>query len=269
MANQHNCSRSSFQFIKEILAIFTLVIMIAFDATTAPVCFQSDVKQVPLVELYTSEGCSSCPPAEDWLNRAKDSPALWKAFVPVAFHVDYWNSLGWKDRWSAPEFSQRQREYAQLWRAENIYTPCFVLSGVEWHGWLIHRDAPGGSGGGVGVLEVHSAGTNRWAATFVPAKPAKENFEIHASLLGGDLDSDIKAGENSGRKLHHEFIVLDLVNIGMANSNGVAHGKFILNTSQHSGVGTLALAVWITRPGDLMPLQATGGWLSQVQTISK
>ncbi|HEX4349582.1 MAG TPA: DUF1223 domain-containing protein, partial [Verrucomicrobiae bacterium] len=99
---------------KTIFKALTLTTFIAAGAQAEPFHFQSEVKQVSLVELYTSEGCSSCPPAEYWLNQLKHSPGLWKNFVPVAFHVDYWNSLGWKDHWSAPEFSERQRDYAQL-----------------------------------------------------------------------------------------------------------------------------------------------------------
>ena len=193
--------------------------------------FQSDVKQVSLMELYTSEGLQQLPAtAENWLNRLKDSPGLWKSFVPVAFHVDYWNSLGWKDRFSSPEFSERQRDYAQLWHADNIYTPCFVLNGVEWHGWLGHHDAPA-SNEDVGVLEVKSTGTNRWSVTFAPLNPATGNFEIHAALLAGGQDSSVKAGENRGRNLHHEFAALDLVSIGMTTTSGIAQGKFILDTS--------------------------------------
>ncbi len=71
----------------------------------------------------------------------------------------------------------------------------------------------------------------------------------------------MKAGENRGRNLHHEFAALDLVSIGMTTSHGVAHGKFILDTSRYVSEKTLGLAVWITRPGELTPLQATGGWL--------
>jgi hypothetical protein len=250
---------------KTIFMTAALTTLITAGAAAGQFRFQSDVKQVSLVELYTSEGCSSCPPAEDWLNRLKDSPELWKSFVPVAFHVDYWNSLGWKDRFSSPEFSERQRDYAQLWHAENIYTPCFILNGAEWHGWLGRRDALG-PGEDVGVLEVKSTGTNRWSATFVPAGQATGNFEIHAALLAGGLDSDVKAGENRGRNLHHEFAALDLVNIGLTTSHGVAHGKFILDSSRYASEKTLGLAVWITRPGELTPLQATGGWLAQINS---
>ena len=70
------------------------------EAQTAAIQFHSAPKRTALLELYTSEGCSSCPPAEAWLSRLEYSPRLWRDFVPVAFHVDYWNYLGWKDNWS-------------------------------------------------------------------------------------------------------------------------------------------------------------------------
>src|SRR5579862_6783150 len=90
-------------------------------AHAAPIQFQSSERQVALVELYTSEGCSSCPPAEAWLSRLKDKPGLWSEFVPVAFHVEYWDALGWRDKWSSKDYSERQRDYAASWGSDNIY----------------------------------------------------------------------------------------------------------------------------------------------------
>ena len=246
---------------KSSLILFSATLLIIQPAMAQPALrFQSAPGRTALVELYTSEGCSSCPPAEDWLNRLKDSPGLWKDFVPVAFHVDYWNSPGWKDRLSSPDFSERQRDYAQLWQAENIYTPCFVLNGAEWHGWLGRREPPAPDGE-AGVLVVKSTATNRWNATFAPANPVPGNFQIHAALLACDVDSQVTGGENRGRSLRHEFAALDLVSIGMTTSNGIAHGKFILDTSRYASEKALAIAAWITRPGELTPIQATGGWL--------
>ncbi|MGH7869893.1 MAG: DUF1223 domain-containing protein, partial [Candidatus Dormibacteraceae bacterium] len=85
--------------------------------------FRSAATQTALLELFTSEGCSSCPPAERWLTGLKDSPRLWEAFVPVAFHVDDWDRLGWPDRWASKEFSDRQRAYAASWGSASLYTP--------------------------------------------------------------------------------------------------------------------------------------------------
>src|ERR1700743_1102514 len=98
-----------------------LAFMLCARVEALPLVFQSSGHQTTLLELYTSEGCSSCPPAEAWLSKLKENPGLWSEFVPVAFHVDYWNNLGWRDRWSDGQFSERQRKYAQHWSADNIY----------------------------------------------------------------------------------------------------------------------------------------------------
>lgn len=245
----------------KILMSLVLAATISAGSQAAPIRFQSGEKQVSLVELYTSEGCSSCPPAEAWLARLKASPDLWKKFAPMALHVDYWDSLGWKDRWSSPEFTGRQRAYAEAWKSDNIYTPCFVLNGKEWHGWFFRQGIASASDEDKGVLAVSSPDTNYWRVTFVPAQPLTTGCEIHAALLAGGLNSDVKAGENSGRRLPHEFVVLDLVQIGMTVSNGVARGRFILNPTRYGPQNDLAMTVWVTRPGALEPLQATGGWL--------
>ena len=223
--------------------------------------FESGSEQTALLELYTSEGCNSCPPAEEQLTQLRNSPRLWKDFVPVAFHVDYWNQLGWKDPWSTAEFSERQQSYAQAWHSGNVYTPCFILNGKEWHGWLTGRNGPPVSHQLAGILTVTSGDTNLWQASFFPEKPANTRYEIHATLLIGGISSDVKAGENKGRRLKHDFAAMYLVHFGMAASNGVVQGKFILDTPPFDSEKTLAIAVWVTRAGQLEPLQATGGWL--------
>src|SRR5258708_27687280 len=98
--------------------ICLFAILACVPASSAPIAFESSERQTALLELYTSEGCSSCPPAEAWLSKLKSAAGLWTNLVPVAFHVDYWNNLGWRDELSSEEFSDRQRHYAQAWSAE-------------------------------------------------------------------------------------------------------------------------------------------------------
>src|SRR5476651_2604058 len=111
------------------LFLVTAVALVAAE----PQRFASGPNRVSLVELYTSEGCSSCPPAERWIAARKNDAGLWRDFVPVAFHVDYWNRLGWPDRFSTREFTQRQYTQAAAWGTGSVYTPCFVRDGAEWH----------------------------------------------------------------------------------------------------------------------------------------
>ena len=215
----------------------------------APLQFSSGDSQTSLIELYTSEGCSSCPPAEKWMASLRDSPALWHDFVPVAFHVDYWNRLGWPDRFSTREFTQRQYDYGTKWGGDDkVYTPCIVVDGfIQGKGPATASAAPGK------LMTSYDGGTLH--AEFSPATPRKgDKFEIHAAILGGGITSKVTAGENRGATLHHEFIAL-------ASAHAALGKDFTLPVPKTAGVPHHALAVWVTRRGDPTPLQATGGWL--------
>src|SRR5271154_4074347 len=141
---------------KMMMAILPVIVATG-NAFAEPHDFQSSAEQVTFLELYTSEGCSSCPPAEAWLSRIKDSPELWKSVVPVAFHVDYWDYLGWHDPWAEKAFSDRQRAYAAAWGSGQIYTPCFARNGREWQDWSGSDDPSGHSTAKPGVLGATSA----------------------------------------------------------------------------------------------------------------
>ena len=95
----------------------------------------SGPSKVQLVELYSSESCSSCPPADQWISGLKDESGLWKKFVPVVFHVDYWNHLGWKDGLSSQLMTKRQINISRLWPSPAVYTPAVVVDGKEWRDW--------------------------------------------------------------------------------------------------------------------------------------
>jgi hypothetical protein len=232
-------------------------------AQTPPLAFQSATNQTALVELYTSEGCSSCPPAEDWLSGLKQSPALWKDFVPVAWHVDYWDQLGWRDPWSAAQFTERQRRQAEGWGSGTIYTPGVVLNGKEWPDWRGARNIPQGPAAAPGVLTVNAFSTNEWRVSFNPVNPGETGYEAHAALLGCGLSSNVKAGENRGRKLRHDFVALKLADAVLARQENLHRGGFTLAAPPETADQRLALAVWVTRSKQMEPVQAVGGWISR------
>jgi hypothetical protein len=232
------------------LLFFGLALAAIARLRAEPAHFASGETQTSLIELFTSEGCSSCPPAERWLATLHDTPGLWSDFVPVAFHVDYWNRLGWPDRFSTREFTQREYDYAAAWASSSVYTPCLVRDGAEWGG--SRSLAP--SGAAAGKLTVSYDGTTLRAGFSPAVARADDAFEIHAAILGGGITSRVTAGENSGETLHHEFIALALVHAPLGRD-------LTLPVPIVSGVTRHALAVWVTRRGELTPLQATGGWL--------
>src|SRR5271169_1771254 len=138
-------------------------------ARAAPERFSSGSARVALIELFTSEGCSSCPPADRWLAALRDDPGLWREFVPVEFHVNYWDGLGWRDRLSTREFTAREYAYASAWGASNVFTPCFVRNGERWNPL---RDAPGTPGAPAGVLAVDVGDDGVCRAEFTPGPEA-------------------------------------------------------------------------------------------------
>lgn len=230
------------------LFFFLLIATVVRGGTTQT--FRSGDHHTHLLELFSSEGCSSCPPAESWLGALRDDSGLWRDFVPVAFHVDYWDRLGWRDRFARPEFTARQYAYAGAWGSDTVYTPGFVLDGAEWR-----RGSPPRVGGeAAGVLTVDWAEDGMCRVAF--AAPPGE-YEVHGAILGAGIVSSVRAGENSGRTLRHDFVVLDM------HAAPFVDGKTVLQLprSPDRTVSRQAIAVWVTRRGDLAPVQATGGWL--------
>jgi len=243
---------------------FALLGVLAVTAAgAAPVAFRSTENQVALLELYTSEGCSSCPPAESWLSGLKEKPGLWTEFVPVAFHVDYWDHLGWRDKWSNKLFSERQNDYAGVWKSDTIYTPEFVLDGKEWHNWLGLRGAPGASGTKPGILQVSSADNSHWLVNFTPTMARAQGYEVNAALLISGTSSEVNSGENSGRHLQHDFVVVELVKHPLVEKGSDFQGVFNFSPNTNASPGRVGLAAWITASGNLTPVQTVGGWLTQ------
>ncbi len=212
-------------------------------------------RQVFAIELYTSEGCSSCPPADKWLSKLKDSKDLWVKHVPLAFHVDYWNKLGWKDGMSSQEMTQRQVDVSQTWPSPRVYTPGIAINGKEVPNWPSQPLPTYQSENPIqltllktpdGTFTVKLEGT-------VPDQP----LVIRFAILGMGIDSNVTSGENQGLKLKHDFVVLDWQKTGVGSLREFKFDarKIPQKTSQ------LAAVAWIERANNPSPLQITGGYL--------
>ncbi len=227
-----------------------------------PVAWKSGPEQVALLELYTSEGCSSCPPTERWLSGLTNSPALWREVVPVEFHVDYWDNLGWTDRFASPEHTERQRSYAGLWKSPTVYTPELVVNGSEWRRGQSLGGFPTGNRRRVGVLEVTAVSTNRLSIHYSPDAASHRSgpIEVTAAWLGSDIVSDVRRGENAGSQLHHPFVALRSVTAPLELRDGSAAVELSLPRLPRQVASRLGVAVWVSRVGSPVPEQATGGW---------
>lgn len=225
------------------------------------ITMQSGVSQANLVELYTSEGCSSCPPADRWMSKLKAHPALWQRVVPIAFHVDYWDYIGWKDRFARPEFTARQRQYAKENSVSTIYTPGLMSNGKEWRNfaWLAQ---PKTEKRNVGALTA-TVGDEELTVGFQPAEALQHRGLVaNVALLGFGLTSDVRAGENKGRELKHDFVVLELTRSSMIFNDG-SYQVTASRPRSDVSADRYAIALWVSTDDEQMPLQAVGSWLDK------
>ncbi len=232
-------------------ALLTLALLLQVTFAQAE-AYLSGPARVTVVELFTSEGCSSCPPAEAWLARLADDPELWTRIIPLAFHVDYWDDLGWTDRYGNAAFSRRQRTYHAQGAVNAVYTPGIMVNGHEYREFfnpLTRFDSLAADESTPGVLklmldnEVKLTFTSQSATTLV----------ANLAYLGINLRETIKRGENAGRVLTHPFVVLHHMTL-----QGQASWTF----PAHEVPGQAAAVVaWVSSPDDQTPQQAVGGLL--------
>lgn len=231
-------------------------------AVRAEVVIVSPETKVSLLELYTSEGCSSCPPADRWISKLKSHPDLWSSLVPVAFHVDYWNYIGWQDRFSSPEYSARQRRYARSKNLKTVYTPGFLMNGEEWRSFFGIRKLSVDSDKKAGKLGL-KINDMELTAEYNPPNPITDKkLILNVAVLGFDITTDVKTGENRDKKLKHDFTVLGFKSIPLYKELST----YVVMTDLPDIVETaprMAVSAWINKENDMTPIQAVGGWLEK------
>jgi len=235
-----------------------VLLLLTASPARAQLLLHSGPERVALLELYTSQGCSSCPPADRWLSRLVDQPGLWNSVVPVAFHVDYWDYIGWRDPFSRSRYSQRQREYAREGGLGTVYTPGVLLNGREWRDWR-RVEAPRPETAPAGTLTVERDG-RRLKVRYLPADSGPKELRISVALLGCGLTSAVTAGENRGRRLENDFVVLDLRQAPL-EPGGDAWTASLNAFEERADAPRLAVAAWVSTGSSPAPLQAAGGWL--------
>lgn len=178
----------------------------------------SPAHRVALVELYSSEGCNSCPPADNWLSQWKQGGAA-QGVVPLALHVDYWNSLGWTDRFSQHRFTERQQTLTDVAGAHTIYTPEVFVAGRELRRWssagsfadrvrqIVAQPASADVALELAPRAGSPAGGFDIDAQFTSHAATADPLNAYVAVYENALTSQVRAGENSGATLHHERVV--------------------------------------------------------------
>ena len=244
----------SFQGLLRNRSVWPVLSLLAVAAFTGPasadVCAaKSGREAVKLVELYTSEGCDSCPPADRWLSTTFRNDAGGVAAIPLAFHVDYWDRLGWKDRFASPAYTERQYAAMRANRARFVYTPQVLVQGRDYPEWR--------GRGSTAFTTVHS--TSARAEIALEAEPQRGSIAVKATarvpmpsdrkgaglylaFTDDGLASDVKAGENAGVRLTHDHVVRMLRAAPALNANGEVRWEVTLPLPAEQGSGSSIVA---------------------------
>lgn len=224
------------------MRIFTLLLTASLLAGRSGISFATEQTcsahsgntTVPLLELYTSEGCSSCPPADEWLSTLGQNGLGPDRVVPLALHVDYWNDLGWEDSFSQKTFTDRQYRLAELNRVRSVFTPQFVLNGrnlSHWHNQAddeirrINTTAPQAS---ITLALSRHARNIEITADAEIISPAAQT-DLYLAVYENNLSHDIAAGENQNLTLHHDYVARQL--IGPVALKDAGKVRFVRNIS--------------------------------------
>lgn len=194
------------------LCLCALSIPTGQTAAAALVCqAESAASLTPVIELYTSEGCSSCPPADQWLSTLK-APAAQGQVVAQAFHVAYWDYIGWTDRFANPVNTVRQKQVAARNGLAGIYTPQLVRNGADWRDYskALNGAAPEASRASI---KIQGNGKDSFVASVAPTSPTGP-WSAYWSVTEHGHNTKVRAGENAGESLKHDFVVRQYVPVG-------------------------------------------------------
>jgi hypothetical protein len=246
-----------------IAALIAVFLTAAPGAGAAPACkAESDPQTVALVELYTSEGCDSCPPADRWLSSRFSSGDGGERAVAIAFHVDYWDRLGWKDRFASPAWTKRQYDSAHAAKSDLVYTPQVLLQGKELRDW--HADKRSAAAIAAvsrsparadialeitprpGAIDVH-------ASAHVPVAALRSGAALFVALTEDGLVSDVRAGENAGKRLLHDHVARALRGGIVIGAGGDGAGTIVLPPpSEAAKASTIVAFVQNVETGDVL-----------------
>jgi len=270
-----------------VLILLLAGVVISHDAQTnalvesaQPFPVNPDGARTPvIVELFTSEGCSSCPPADEVLARLeRTQPVAGAEIIALGEHVDYWNYIGWADPFSAPVFSQRQNDYTNAFGAFSVYTPQMVVDGqTEFVGSKMSKalDAIAKAARAPKAKVQLTATPENDADMFsvqarisdIPTIKAGETVEVVLAVTESELQSNVSRGENAGRRLNHSTVVrqLKVVNSGEVTPGATLSAKstvtidrgwrrdhlhavvFIQERKSRKVIGAATLKLWNSR----------------------
>lgn len=222
-----------------------------------PACSASSGDKItPVIELYTSEGCSSCPPADKWASSLKNSGA-----VVQAFHVGYWDYIGWVDRFANPAHTTRQRQVASSNNLRSIYTPQVVHNGRDWPGW--HQaggQLPTKREAAHVFIRLQQLGADHFEATVTADDQAPAVWSAYWTVTENSHSSKVRSGENAGELLQHDHVVRQYTPAGdYRNVSGTPQRLVLRSVSSQAGHARMVnLVVFDSKTGRSLQAVSAG-----------
>jgi hypothetical protein len=231
-------------------------VFISLPALTAAQTTQTNRTPV-LVELFTSEGCSSCPPADALLAKFDQTqPISGAEIIVLGEHVDYWDGQGWRDRFSSHQYTERQNEYSGRLHLDSSYTPQMIVDGTEQ---FVGNDAAHA----VRAIQ-HAAQTPKIKLTLsqpvvdgqkvsasvsTPPSTATKKADLYAALVDPKDTTEVRGGENGGQRLQHAGVVRSLQRVGKLKDLGAGPVSFSLNAPADAKLGEMRVVVFAQESG--------------------
>lgn len=245
-------SRSS--LVIKYMRYFIFILLALLVCTSSVQADQPQDRPFAVVELFSSEGCSSCPSADllvskvtAWARQNK------KAVYPLIFHVDYWNNDGWRDVFSRQEFTQRQNSYAQIFKDQGMYTPQMIVNGSdsfvgsdqEKLQQALDREL---STPANVSLRINLVEKDNKVIVNYQAQGFSKNDSINFALVERGLSTDVTAGENAGRRLHHDNVVREFQSMRLK----LADAQVEMPLNRISDISQASLIAFVQNPQTML-----------------
>jgi hypothetical protein len=241
------------------LILTALLPLLAMPALAVTCSAESGASRVALLELYTSEGCDSCPPTDQWFSTLPQRGYTPQRVLALAFHVDYWNYLGWKDPFAQAQFSTRQNDASRRNKARVVYTPQLLLDGADYRrsvkgddiGRHINKtQAPGAQ---ISMTIDTSEKQPRLRARI---STAASQAQAYAVIYENNLATEVAAGENRGKRLRHDFVVRELYGPFAVTAAAPRNIDQLMRRDRQWKTADLHVAVFVQDSGNGAALQA-------------
>lgn len=191
----------------------------------------SPANRVALLELYTSEGCSSCPPVDRFMTRLKHADISDRQLIPLSFHVTYWDDIGWKDRFGKPQYDERQRKQAIMNASPKVYTPQLMMNGGDYRRYSSFYTDIEHINSQLAAYQLKLTVITQSDSLAAELRISgllddKDKVIAYIALFEHGLTSDVTDGENEGEQLHHDYVVRELKGPYVFKQN-----RFVFNTA--------------------------------------